>query len=71
MTERAEGHYFASRELAERAMSQCASDGRAAVAHKELADRYEALAVVFGVKSRSHACEPLTPPQPDTDVFSV
>jgi hypothetical protein len=53
MTEQAEGHYFASRELAERVMSSRADNWRAAEAHKELADRYEALALVFGAKPRS------------------
>jgi hypothetical protein len=51
MTEDAEGHYFASRELDERALSRSATSPRAAAAHLELAERYEALAVVFGAKS--------------------
>ena len=50
MTEEAEGLYFASRERRERALSQNAPDERAAAAHSEMADRYEALAVVFGAK---------------------
>jgi hypothetical protein len=50
MTEDAEGLYFAKRERRERAMSRHAYGGRAAAAHAELADRYEALAVVFGAK---------------------
>ena len=50
MTEEAEGRYFASRERRERAMCRHAPDSRAAAAHAELADRYEALAVVFGAK---------------------
>ena len=50
MTEAAEGSYFASRELSEQAMSRKATDERAAAAHAELAERYEALAVVFGAK---------------------
>ena len=45
-----EGHYFAERELKERAMSHCAPDPRAAAAHAELAERYEALAVIFSAK---------------------
>jgi len=53
MTEKAEGYYFASRALAEHAMSRRSSDQRAAAAHKELADRYEALARVLGAKFRS------------------
>jgi hypothetical protein len=51
MTEEAEGRYFASRELRERVMSLRARSPRAAEAHAELAERYEALAVVFGAKS--------------------
>jgi hypothetical protein len=50
VTEQAEGRYFATRELAERNMSLRADNRRAAEAHKEMADRYEALALVFGVK---------------------
>lgn len=50
MTEMAEGLYFADREQRERELSRCSPDGRAAAAHAELADRYEALAVVFGAK---------------------
>lgn len=50
MTEEAEGLYFARRERRERAMSRQTPDWRAAAAHAEMADRYEALAVVFGAK---------------------
>ena len=50
MTEQAEGRYFASRELRELAMSRRAADPRAAAAHAQMADHYEALAVVFGAK---------------------
>jgi hypothetical protein len=50
MTEEAEGRYFAHRELNERAMSRRAANRPAAAAHEELAERYEALAVVFGAK---------------------
>ena len=50
MSEEAEGLYFADRELSEREMSRRATDERAAAAHAELADHYEALAVVFGAK---------------------
>ena len=50
MTEEVEGIYFADRERRERAMSRDAADDRAAAAHAEMADRYEALAVVFGAK---------------------
>lgn len=51
MTE--DGRYFASRELMERTLSRCANNHRAAAAHAELAERYEALAVVFGAKPAS------------------
>lgn len=50
MTEEAEGPYFADREESERARSREAYDWRVAAAHAELADRYEALAAVFGAK---------------------
>ena len=52
MSDDACASYFADRESIERAMSHCASDQRAAAAHTEMADRYEALAVVFGAKRR-------------------
>ena len=50
MTDDALGRYFASREQSERALSRDAPDERAAAAHAEMADRYEALAAVFGGK---------------------
>ena len=50
MTDRGEGLYYAFRERFERAMSCRAANWRAAAAHAEMADRYEALAVVFGAK---------------------
>ncbi|MDP9422882.1 MAG: hypothetical protein M3Q19_08630 [Pseudomonadota bacterium] len=50
MIEDAEGLYYASREQSERALSRHAFDWRAAAAHAEMADRYEALAAVFGAK---------------------
>jgi hypothetical protein len=50
MTEESYGRYFAQREFAEREMSGRATDQRAAAAHREMADRYEALAIVFGAK---------------------
>ena len=46
----ADGRYFASRELDERELSQEAPDLRAAAVHAEMAERYEALAAVFGAK---------------------
>lgn len=45
-----EGSYFAKREEREREMSRLATDRRAAAAHLDLAERYEALAVVFGAR---------------------
>lgn len=50
MVRKPEGPYFASRELNERELSREAPDPRAAAAHAELAERYEALAAVFGAK---------------------
>ncbi|HEU4957715.1 MAG TPA: hypothetical protein VFT40_08830 [Sphingomicrobium sp.] len=50
MGSKPEGPYFASREQDEREMSREAPDPRAAAAHEELAERYEALAAVFGAK---------------------
>ncbi|WP_309661023.1 hypothetical protein [Sphingomonas sp.] len=43
-------NYFAGRELDERAMSERATDPRAAAAHIELAEHYQAMALVFGAK---------------------
>jgi hypothetical protein len=48
--EEAYGRYFADRELVERAMSRSANNPRVAAVHREMAERYEALAVVFGAK---------------------
>ena len=53
MTDDALGRYYASREESERAKSREAVDWRVAAAHSELADRYEALAAVFGAKRLS------------------
>jgi len=50
MTHASEGPYFAARELDERELSREAIDWRVAAAHLELADRYEALAAIFGAK---------------------
>jgi hypothetical protein len=50
MTDEDEGLYFAKCERRERAMSRRSPDPRAAAAHAEMADRYEALAVIFGTK---------------------
>ncbi len=50
MTDEALGQYFADREQSEREMSREAYDWRVAAAHAEMADRYEALAAVFGAK---------------------
>lgn len=50
MVRKPEGHYFASRERNERELSREAPDPRAAAAHAEMAERYEALATVFGAK---------------------
>ncbi len=45
-----DGHYFAAREKNERELSREAPNESAAAAHAEMADRYEALAAVFGAK---------------------
>jgi hypothetical protein len=50
MTDETFGRYFADREEIERARSREACDWRVAAAHAEMADRYEALAAVFGAK---------------------
>ena len=50
MTDDHDGLYFAECERRERGLSRRASDPRIAAAHAEMADRYEALAVVFGAK---------------------
>ena len=44
------GRYFADRELFVRDMSRRCRDERVSAVHSEMADRYEALAVVFGAK---------------------
>lgn len=44
------GRYFAERERRERELSRQAYHWRAAAAHTELANHYEALAAVFGAK---------------------
>jgi hypothetical protein len=50
MVKEADGAYFADRERTARSMSREAADERAAAAHAELAERYEALAAVFGAR---------------------
>jgi hypothetical protein len=50
MTEEAYARYFADREMFERAMSLSAGNRRVAAVHSELAERYEAMAAVFGAK---------------------
>ena len=50
MTEEAEGLYFVGRELRGGRSSRRARDRRAAEAHAEMAERYNALAVVFGAE---------------------
>jgi hypothetical protein len=53
MVTEAEAAYFADREQNARKMSRLAADQRAAAAHAEMADRYEALATVFGARRRA------------------
>lgn len=50
MSEDSFASYFADRESFERRMSDRASHPRVADVHAEMAERYEALAVVFGAK---------------------
>jgi hypothetical protein len=50
MSDQALADYFATREALERSMSRSATDTRAAAAHGAMAERYEALAMVFGAK---------------------
>ena len=50
MTDEAYGRYFLDRERHERAMCGRATHPRVAAVHGELAERYEALALVFGAK---------------------
>lgn len=50
MSDEFHADYFAERVLAERAMSRRATDPRAAAAHVQMAEHYEALALVFGAK---------------------
>ena len=62
--EEAYGRYFADRELVERAMSRSASNQRVAAVHREMAERYEALAVVFGAKPLADiSAQPLRAPR--------
>jgi hypothetical protein len=50
MSDETYGLYFADREQFERDMSRRCRDERVSAVHSEMADRYEALAVVFGAK---------------------
>ena len=50
MTDETHARYFADRETTERAMSERTKNWRVAAIHCELAERYEALAKVFGAK---------------------
>jgi hypothetical protein len=50
MSDEAFARYFADRELHEREMSERAEHPRVAAVHGEMAERYEALALVFGAK---------------------
>lgn len=58
MTDDAHARYFADREQAERALGDRSRNWRVAAIHTELAERYEALAKVFGAKGED---EPPTP----------
>jgi hypothetical protein len=50
MTDESHARYFAERETTERTMSERTKNWRVAAIHCELAERYEALAKVFGAK---------------------
>jgi len=50
MSEETFARYYVDREQFERTMSERAKDPRVAEIHSEMAERYEALALVFGVK---------------------
>lgn len=50
MQEESYARYFADREEFERSMSSKAKHPKVVEAHAEMAERYEALAVVFGAK---------------------
>lgn len=50
MSDERYGRYFADREQYERDMSRRCRDERVSAVHSEMADRYEALALVFGAK---------------------
>jgi len=50
MSDKSYGRYFVDREVFERGMSRGATDQRVAAVHAEMAERYEALALVFGAK---------------------
>ena len=52
MTDERYGRYFADREQFERAVTRVSADRRVAAVHAEMAERYEALALVFGAKRR-------------------
>jgi len=52
MTDETHARYFADRELTERELSDRARNWRVAAIHSEMAERYEALARVFGAGRR-------------------
>lgn len=51
MSDQTNAEYFAGRAVIERAMSEAATDRRAAAIHAELAERYEELALQFSAQS--------------------
>jgi hypothetical protein len=53
--------YFKSRAVAEETMARFATDARVALAHDEMATRYEALAKEFDIKG---GYQPPAPPEP-------
>ena len=53
MSDELHAEYFASRELDERELSRRATDPRAAAAHGEMANHYEAMAKVFSAAAQA------------------
>lgn len=58
MTDESHARYFADREQAERALGDRSRNWRVAAIHTELAERYEALAKVFGAKGDNGPATP-------------
>ncbi len=57
MSNQTNAEYFAARALVERGLSNSVAHARAAAAHAELADRYEALALQFRAPAKGRRLE--------------